>query len=196
MKISLALLLVLTSLNAQAALKGVPFMPEADSRFDALEKGTGFAAGAISTADIATGAVTESKLEAPTGSGAYAFRMIHAVWDPSGVSAQRSVGAHSLGVTMPAHSIITHSFFYTKTSVVSTNNDGTIAFSCTSANDILSAADIDSSSGVAGQIGAGVSVGTAATMKIGDGCTVTATVAVDAFTAGKIDLYLEYVVTE
>lgn len=144
--------------------------------------------------------VTEAMLKSQAGAvaGLYASRVAHAIWDPSGDSTMRSVAAHGLGVSLPARAIIKQSWFHTKTSVVSTNNDGTIAFSCTAANDILSAADIDASSGVAGQVTTGVSTGSAANMKLNgsSACEITATVAVDAFTAGKIDIFVEYVVSE
>lgn len=197
MKISLSFLLVaLFSLSAHAALLGSPFMPESDARFNALEKGTGFSAGAISTTDLASGAVTESKLEVPTSSGLYVPRVARIVWDQS-VGTNGAVGTHALGVTIPANAVIRQVWFFTKTSVVSTSNNGTIAFQCNSANDLFSAADIDSSSGVAGQIGAGVEVGTAATMlKVTTACNVSAVIAVNAFTAGKIDLFVEYVLGE
>lgn len=185
------------SLQAQASLIGSPFLPESDARFNALENGTSIATSGITTAKIAAGAVTEAKLEVPSAAGLYVPRVARAVWDPSGDATMRTVAAHTLGVTIPANAVIRQVWFYTKTSLVSVSNNGTIAFSCNSANDLFSAADIDSSSGVAGQIGAGVEVGTAATMlKVTTACNITATVAVNAFTAGKIDLFVEYVLGE
>lgn len=169
--------------------------------------GSGVATAVTPTGDVtitnagvtAIGAnkVLESMIVDTATAGLSVDRIAHAVWDPSGVSGQRTVGGHGLSVTLPAKSIVTQAWFYTKTSVVSTGNNGTIAFSCTGANDLFSAADIDSSSGVAGQIGAGVPVGTAATMVFNTAaCEITATVAVNAFTAGKIDFYVRYVVAE
>lgn len=193
----LFLLVALFSFSAQAALIGSPFLPESDARFNALELGTGLGAGVVTTAKIAAAAVTEAKVEVPSGSGLYLPRVARAVWDPSGTASMGTVGAHVLGVTVPANAVIRQVWFYTKTSLVSTGNNGTIAFSCNNANDLFSAADIDASSGVAGQIGAGVEVGTAATMlKVVAACNLTATVAVNAFTAGKIDLFVEYVLGE
>lgn len=185
MKKTFLLLPALLSLNVHASL--APFGTEEEARFQALEAGSGLVAGSIA----------ESKLAAPTGAALYVPRLARAVWNPSGVTADRAVGAHTLGVTVPANAVIRQVWFFTKTSLVSTGNNGTIAFSCNAANDLFSAADIDASSGVAGQIGAGVEVGTAATMlKVTTACNLTATVAVNAFTAGKIDLFVEYVIAE
>ncbi len=146
---------------------------------------------------IGAGKVLEAMLEAPSGKGLYASRVARVTWDPSGVSGDRTVAAHASGVVIPANAIIKQVWFYTKTSLVSTSNDGTIAVSCNSANDIFSAADIDATSGVAGQIGAGVETGIAANMlKVSTACDITFTVAVHAFTAGKMDWFIEYVVAE
>lgn len=146
---------------------------------------------------ISAGQVLESNLEVPTGAGLYVPRVARVVWDPSGVSGDRTVGAHASAVTIPANAVIRQVWFFTKTSLVSTGNNGTIAVSCNSANDIFSAADIDASTGVAGQIGTGVEVGTAATMlKVTTACAVTFTVATNAFTAGKMDWFIEYVIAE
>jgi hypothetical protein len=146
---------------------------------------------------IGAAKVLETMLAVPSGSALYAARIARAVWDPSGDATMRTVAAHGLGVTLPAKAIITRSFFHTKTSLVSASNNGTIAFHCEDADNIFAAADIDASSGVAGQIAEGVSDGTAANMKIVDAaCEITATVATNAFTAGKIDLFVEYVIAE
>jgi len=147
---------------------------------------------------IGAGKVLESMLEVPTGQGLYVPRVARVVWNPSGVSGDRSVGDHASSVTIPANAIIRQVWFYTKTSLVSTSNDGTIAVKCNSNGDLFAAADIDGTTGVAGQIGAGVPVGTAATMVAvgGSGCVITFQVAVHAFTAGKMDWFIEYVIAE
>lgn len=192
--LSLALVLLFpVALQASQA----PYTNEAESRFQALESGASIATSGVTTAKIAAGAVTEAKLEAPSAAGLYVPRLARAVWDPSGDTTMRTVAAHGLGVTIPANAVIRQVWFFTKTSLVSASNNGTIAFSCNSANDLFSAADIDASSGVAGQVGAGVPIGTAATMlKVTTACEITATVAVNAFTAGKIDFFVEYSMAE
>lgn len=101
-----------------------------------------------------------------------------------------AVGAIPLGVTIPAGSVIYGSTLEVVTAVVSTNNDGTLAFSCEDANNIFTATDID------GTAAGGVIVGTATTVPVGNiaaDCTVTATIAVHAFTAGKVNVFVNYV---
>ncbi len=146
---------------------------------------------------IGSSKVLETMLETPSGKGLYVPRVARVTWDPTGVSGDRTVAPHTSGVMIPANAIIRQVWFYTKASLVSTGNNGTIAVSCNSANDIFSAADIDATTGVAGQIGTGVETGTAATMlKVTTACDVTFTVAVNAFTAGKMDWFIEYVIAE
>lgn len=147
---------------------------------------------------IGAGKVLESMLVAPaTDNVLNVARVARLVWDPSGTASQGTVGSHASGVTIPANAIIRQVWFYTKTSLVSTGNNGTLAVQCNSANDIFSAADIDATSGVAGQIGAGVETGAAAAMlKVSTACNVAFVVAVNAFTAGKMDWFIEYSVAE
>jgi hypothetical protein len=184
MKKILSLLLLALSLNAHASQ--APFGAEEEARFKAVESGSSLAAASIS----------ESKLSVPNTSGLFVPRVARIVWDSTS-GTNGAVGSHALGVTIPANAVIRQAWFFTKTSLVSVSNNGTIAFQCNSANDIFAAADIDASSGVAGQIGAGVETGTAATMlKVTTACNVAAVVAVNAFTAGKIDLFVEYVIAE
>ena len=105
------------------------------------------------------------------------------------------VAAHGLGKYLPANSIITQAWFYTVTQFTDSGT-GTVALSCEDANNIYSAADITGNS--AGAIVAGVPTGTAANMvkSIAANCEVTATVAGAAQTAGKLILFIRYVVGE
>lgn len=195
MKNLLACLLLLASSFAHAS--AVPYTSEAEARFQAVEAGTGLATGAVTGAAILDGTINVADTAAMSAGGHYLARQAKVTWDPSGVAGDRTVAAHASGIVIPANAIIRQVWFYTKTSLVSTGNNGTIAVSCNGANDIFSAADIDASSGVAGQIGAGVQVGTAATMlKVSTACDITFTVAVNAFTAGKMDWFIDYVIAE
>lgn len=146
---------------------------------------------------VVAGKVLETMLEAPSGKGLYVPRVARITWDPTGVSGDRTVANHASGVTIPANAVIRQVWFYTKTSLVSASNNGTIAVQCNNANDIFSAADIDASTGVAGQIGSGVPIGTAATMlKVTTACDITFVVGTNAFTGGKMDWFIEYVIAE
>lgn len=192
-----ALAVVLFLISGLVQASQAPFLPEVEQRFQNLEAGSSFTAGAIPTAALAAGAVTEAKLEVPTSSGLYVPRVARIVWDPSSDNSVGTVASHASGITIPANAVIRQVWFFTKTSLVSTSNDGTLAVKCNNNNDIFSAADIDSSSGVAGQVGAGVEVGTAATMlKVVAACNINFVVAVHPFTAGKMEWFIEYVIAE
>lgn len=146
---------------------------------------------------IGAGKVTEAQLAAANTSGLHVPRVARIIWDPTGVAGDRTVASHASGVTIPANAIIRQVWFYTKTSLVSTGNNGTIAVQCNNANDIFSAADIDATTGVAGSIGTGVPIGTAATMlKVTTACDITFVVGTNAFTGGKMDWFIEYVIAE
>ena len=110
-----------------------------------------------------------------------------------------TIAAHGLGVSLPANAIIVRSWFYTVTQFVDAGA-GTVALSCETANNIFSAADITGNAD-------GVKVdgiqqafatfdGTGAAGVLGAACELTATVATAAQTAGKLNLFVEYVVAE
>jgi hypothetical protein len=92
--------------------------------------------------------------------------------------------------TLPSGAIITQVYIDIITACVSTSNDGTIALKANVANDLLSAVDADTLSGIT----AGVPVGTAATMvKCTAARNIVLSIAVHALTAGKFDVYIDYV---
>jgi hypothetical protein len=106
-----------------------------------------------------------------------------------------TVAAHGLGVNLPAKAVITRSWFYTVTQFTDAGS-GTVALHCEDANNIYSAADI---TGIAaGTVTDGVQDGTTAnfTGSIAASCEITATVAGSAQTAGKLILFVEYIVVE
>jgi len=105
-----------------------------------------------------------------------------------------AISAINLGQGLPEKAIIQRSWFEVITQLTS-GGASTMAIHCESANNIFSAADITGSA--AGTITEGVSTGTAATMqKITNDCNITATIAVATVTAGKLVIYVEYVVSE
>ena len=121
-------------------------------------------------------------------------RMAKAVLDCS-ASGACAIGAHSLGVQLPANALLTQSYYYSVVQPVSAGS-GTIALSCEDANNILTAANLTSKT--VGSISAGNQTGVASTMTAGisSACNITATVASSDYTAGKLDVYVEYVVHE
>jgi len=103
------------------------------------------------------------------------------------------VGTVSMVQTLPAKAIMTQTYFFTETQFVD-GGAGTVALSCEDADNIFAAADITGIS--AGVITSGVPIGTAGTMAaaIAADCIITATIAVAEQTAGKLNLWVEYVI--
>lgn len=96
-------------------------------------------------------------------------------------------------VKLPSGAIVTKAYINIVQAMVSTGGTGTIAVSIQSAGDLLAAVDADTLSGVT----AAIPVGTAATMiKLTAERTLTATVATAAITAGKFDVFVEFVLSE
>jgi len=110
-----------------------------------------------------------------------------------------TAAAHLLGVKIPANSIIVRSWFYTVTQFVD-GGAGTVALHCETANNIFSAADITGNAD--GVLVDGIQQafatfdGTGAAGILGAECELTATVATAAQTAGKLVLFVEYMVAE
>jgi len=110
-----------------------------------------------------------------------------------------TAAAHGLGVTIPANAIIVRSWFYTVTQFVDAGS-GTVALSCETANNIFSAADITGNAD--GTLVDGVQQafatfdGSGAAGVLGSACELTATVATAAQTAGKLILYVDYILAE
>lgn len=91
---------------------------------------------------------------------------------------------------LPSGAIITQVYIDIITACVSTGNNGTIALKANAANDLLSAVDADTLSGVT----AGVPTGTAATMvKCTADRAIVLSIATNALTAGKFDVYVDFV---
>lgn len=169
MKLLLAFILVFATAPCFAKIKNAPFIPEVDKRFDALE-------------------VLNAQ---SNGVGLYTAQMAHDYWDYS-VGTNAATGAHTLSVTLPANAIIRQAYTYS-VQTPATSSSATLALSCGSAT-ILTAANVTSYT--TGNITAANQTGTAATMSnVGSSaCVVTATVASGPFTAGKLDIFVEYVI--
>jgi hypothetical protein len=104
-----------------------------------------------------------------------------------------TIGAHNLGVALPAKAVIVRSWFRVDTQFVDAGS-GTVALSCEDANNIKTATDITGSS--AGAFVEGQSTGAASAFiaSIGAACNITATVAGADQTDGKLTGFVEYVV--
>lgn len=104
-----------------------------------------------------------------------------------------TIAARGLGVFLPANSIIRQVFFRTDVQFVDAGS-GTVALSCEDANNIFTATDITGNA--VGTLVAGASTGAVGAMvqSIAAQCEITATVAGAAQTAGRLTLWVEYVV--
>jgi hypothetical protein len=106
-----------------------------------------------------------------------------------------STGAHSLGVALPASAIIVRSYFEITEQFASASGAGAIALHCETANNIFSAADIEADA--AGTMKEGESTGAASAFKkITSECNITATNSVEAATAGALNGWVEYVISD
>lgn len=154
---------------------------------------------------IGAGKVTEAMLlpMASSTSSLNVKRTAHLIWDPTTTAAHRTgtntaFGA-GFGASIPANSLITKVYFYTKTAVVSTGNNGTIAFNCLGAGDLLAAVDPDGTWGLANGMGSGTITGIPVAgvsyvgLVVAAGCTPTLTVATNNFTGGRVHIYIDYV---
>ena len=111
------------------------------------------------------------------------------------VGTNGAVAAHGLGVYLPAKAVITRSWYYVVTATSGTPTS-TVAFSCEDANNIKTATDMTAYA--ANQIVEGASTGAASAFvkSIAAACEITATVAADIMSSGKIDLYIDYTLSE
>lgn len=112
--------------------------------------------------------------------------------DPAG-AANTAVGAHSVGITIPAHSLIVGGFVDVNTVFTSGDSTATIALSVEGANDIIAAAAV--SGAPWSTIGRKAIIPKTNTpestsVKTTTARAITATVAVQVLTAGKLTGYL------
>lgn len=137
-------------------------------------------------------------------------KVLKAVWSPSANSTDGSSttnsGVHDLGVALPAKAIVTNSYMYIKTAVTDGGTNPRVSqveFKCEDAANILASTNLVQFS--AGTIVTAKQYGTSSTPagvgiglldSINDICNVQAVVTLDDASAGRVLLYLEYVVAE
>lgn len=107
-----------------------------------------------------------------------------------------TIAAHGLGLTIPKGASITRCVYKVLTTFTSATDAGTIALHCVAANDIVSAAAISTGTTWDASIPI-VCVPVTATLSTWLHTTadseITATVAVEALTAGKLVLFVEWI---
>ncbi len=127
--------------------------------------------------------------------GLMGFGVARATFNPSATSGERTVAAHTLGVTIPDKAIVCGGVVQVNTAFTSAASTATIAISIQGADDIIAAAAVSgapfSSTGlkaIVPKINTPETTGIALTAAR----LVTATVAVQALTAGKATINLVY----
>lgn len=170
--------------------------PNLDRRLNRIEANSW-----VTTARINSNAVTEAKLYTAGGGAAAGLgaKRIAKVKIDCTVSGACDVGAHGLGVTLPASSIITRSWLEIAAQFTDTGSCS-VAVSCEDANNIKTATDLSGSAAAA--LIEGESTGAASAFKTGiaAACEITNTVATFGATtcstnaAGKANVWVEYVV--
>ena len=142
------------------------------------------------TIDITALTLEEGDLIAASTDGLNVKRTARATYDFSVLGG--AVSAIGLGVTLPDNAIITRSWIDITTGMTSSGGSATFALSVEGANDIISAVDADTLSG----LNEGIQDGTAAAMvKTTSAQELTMTIAEEALEAGVFVLYCEYVVS-
>ena len=175
-KLFLVALLALTSITAYADIEGAPFIPEIDKRFDAIEQGQHLNTGVY-----------------PGGSadGQYVRHLAQATYNFAVQTG--GVNSYDLGVTIPKNAIIEKSWLWSITKPT-TSASGTLAFNCNS-YPLFKAATAAASYASAGAAIDGIETGTAANMSaVSANCDIKAQIATGALTAGKVTIYVEYVI--
>lgn len=113
--------------------------------------------------------------------------------DSSG-AANSTIAAHGLGVYFPIGTIITNAFYDIPTTFTSATDAAEISFGIGSATDLKAATAISTGTtydNVAACV-AFTPVSAATAVKLAAKSELTATVSVEALTAGEMDIYIEY----
>lgn len=131
------------------------------------------------------------------GGGPFGVRQVaKATFDPTGITGHRTIAAHALGVKIPNNAIIIGGFIEVLETFTSATDAATIAVHANAANDIVSAVAI--STGTPWDAGLRAIVPKSNTpestaIKLTAEREITVTVAVEALTAGKANIYVEWV---
>lgn len=155
---------------------------------------------AVGTAQIAAGAVTGAKLDASAVDGLTFLRAARFTFNPTANSGDRTIAAHGLGVSLPDNAVVLGGYIEILTTFTSATDAGTIALSVEGANDLVTATAISSGTfwdAVKGKVVVPTALeasGVATSIKLSASREITATVAVEALTGGKLVGWLFYVI--
>lgn len=176
-KFLLSLTLLFVTIAANAAIVGAPFIPEEDTRFDAIEQGN----------------TIKQTYPAGSADGHYVKQYVKATYDFAKKGG--AIGSIDLGVSIPANAVETRSWVYDITQPT-TSAAGTLAFYCaSSASPDLKQPTAAASYPAAGAVAEGTQTGTAANFSVvSSKCNINAKIGTGALTAGKVVLFVEYAV--
>lgn len=104
-------------------------------------------------------------------------------------------GVHALGSYLPKNAVITRSWIYVVDQLVD-NGTGTLAIFCEDANNIKTATDMTGSAAGAKVEGQSTGAASAFVAGIAADCEVKAKVAGANITAGKLDVFVTYVIAD
>jgi hypothetical protein len=146
---------------------------------------------------IGAGKVTEAMLVSAGTAGLQARRVAYAKFDPSATAGQRTQAAHDLGVTIPDNAFVVGAWYWVETTFTSAGDTATIALSLEGANDIVSAVAINDGGNpwdtTSKPVEGVTKLETTSTWLATTAArAVTATVATEDLTAGKMHIWLEY----
>lgn len=177
-KYFLVALLALSAISAHADIQGAPFIPEIDARFNALEQGNH---------------ILNNVYPMGSADGHWVQQEAQATYDFAKYTG--AVAGYDLGVAIPAGAIVTRSFLYSITQPT-TSASGTLGFYCNNAsNPEFKLQTAAASYPAAGALAEGIQTGTAANMSvIATKCDVHAKIVTGALTAGKVTLFINYVI--
>lgn len=155
---------------------------------------TGTAQASWNNNDLLNGNNAEPKLK---NSRDYGFKMGSGkcYFNPGATTGDRTIAAHGCGLTIPKNAIVTRAVYKVLTTFTSATDAGTIAIKIVGANDVVSAAAISTGTtwDAAGPIlGIPVTATAATWLTTTADSEVTFTVAVEALTAGKLVLWVEW----
>lgn len=154
----------------------------------------------LGVTSLSTGNIDQADLEIPDGSDLYVKRTARFEYN---VAVQGgSVGNYGTGVTLPAKSIVTDSYFYIVTAFSeATGGTPTIAVTCEDAGNLRAANAFSTTVAtdlVIRATTAGAATGTAGTFvkNIASDCEIRVSVATHSFAAGHFDGWVEYQIAE
>lgn len=146
---------------------------------------------------IGAGKVTEAMVAVQTTAGLNVRRIAHGIFNPTGVAGDRTTAAHTLGATIPDKSFVSGVWYWVETTCTSSSDAATIAISIEGANDVVTATAISTAGDIwdtsAKPVEGVTKIETTSSWLLTTAArALTATVAIEALTGGKIHVFAEY----